>query len=477
MERSHRKIAFFEILCMMPFLVCLMSSSALHSIFKENRRTLALAAPIVAGHVGQMLMGWADTIMIGRLGVVPLAACAFANTLLMVPFVFGFGVVSSVSVRGALGFGAGDRRASGEAYRAGLLVGGGVGLVVSISLVLFLPLLGIFGQKPEVNAAAGTYFLLLGASVIPALIATASKNFCEALSRPWIPFWILMASVCLNVILNWVLIYGNLGVPALGLEGAGWATLASRGLGGLAMIVYPLVSPRLGSYTRGLWRVGDLAREARALVALGLPVGAMHLAEVSGFALGSLMMGWISIQALAAHQIAITCAATTFMIPLGLSQAVSVRVGQARGRGVVAELKPIVWGGLGLALVLMTGCALVLIFGGTWIARLFTTDANLIPLAVQLLMVAGFFQVFDGLQIVSSGTLRGFEDVRFPMGIGIGAYWCVGLPVSYALAFLGDVGALGVWLGLCLGLAVAAVALIWRVLYRLRRESCSAGAR
>jgi multidrug resistance protein, MATE family len=434
----------------------------------ENRRTLALASPIVAGHVGQMLMGWADTIMIGRVGVVPLAACAFANTVLMVPFVFGFGVLSAVSVRGALGYGRGTHAAAGDTFRAGLLVAAGVGLGVAALVYSLLGILPVFGQKPEVNAAAGPYLMLCGLSVVPALVSTSAKNFSEAFSRPWVPFWILLGSVLLNVFLNWVLIFGNLGAPALGLEGAGWATLFARLCGAVVMIAYPVLSARMRSSVRGAWVVPALRGEAGALLALGLPVGALHLAEVGGFALGSLMMGWIGVDALAAHQIAITCAATTFMVPLGLSQALGVRVGQARGAGDPSRCAPIVWGGLGLALAVMSASAIVLVFAAGPIARVFTNDPNLIPLSIHLLVIAGFFQIFDGVQIVSSGALRGFEDVKFALGAGILAWWFVALPVCWVLGFAAGLGATGVWLGFCAGLVVAAGTLLGRLVWRLR---------
>ena len=161
----------------------------------ENRRTLALASPIIAGYVGQMLMGWADTIMVGRVGVVPLAACAFANTVLAVPLVFGFAVLSSVSVRASLAFGGGRARMPGEALRAGLVIGGILGICVVGAIHAALPLLPWLGQGPEINAACKNFLILCAWSSVPVFVTTATKNFCEALSRPWVPFWIVIAGV------------------------------------------------------------------------------------------------------------------------------------------------------------------------------------------------------------------------------------------------------------------------------------------
>ena len=434
----------------------------------ENRRTLALASPIVAGFIGQMLMGLADTVMVGRIGVVPLAACAFANTVLAVPLVFGFGVLSSISVRASHAHGKGDKERAGEALRAGLVLAAVLGLLVALAIQFGVPLLPLLGQKPEVNAASVTFLILCGWSVLPVYLTTAAKNFCEALSQPWIPFWIVLASVLLNVALNWLLIYGNLGFPALGLEGAGIATLLARIAATVAIFAYVFTAHSLKSHRPTRWLAPGLGNHFRKLVALGLPVGGLHFCEVSGFAFGSLMMGWISVDALAAHQIAITCAATTFMLPLGISQAVSVRVGQARGARQTERCRPIVFGAIGVTLGFMAGFAVLFIGAGRLIAGMFVPSPEIISLAAHLLIIAGVFQLFDGLQIVSSGALRGFEDTRAPMLIGAVAYWVVALPVSGVLAFGVGIGAPGIWMGFVAGLAVAAVLLFTRLQKRLR---------
>ena len=434
----------------------------------ENRRTLALASPIIAGFVGQMLMGWADTIMVGRVGVVPLAACAFANTVLAVPFVFGFAVLSSVSVRASLAFGGGRTRMSGEALRAGLVIGSILGICVVSAIHAALPLLPWLGQGPEINAACGNFLILCAWSSVPVFVTTVTKNFCEALSRPWVPFWIVIAGVSLNVGLNWILIYGNLGAPAMGLDGAGVATLVARIAVAAAIVVYMLLAPALKENLPADWLANGLFVEIRRLLAIGLPSGGMHLAEMSGFAFGSLMMGWLGAEALAAHQIAITCAATTFMIPLGLSQAVSVRIGQARGAGEKGRYLPIVFGAFGITVLFMAIFAVVFMSAGAAIAEWFVANTAVASLAAQLLLVAGFFQIFDGVQITSSGALRGFEDTRAPMFIGMLSYWLVALPVSYLSAFKLGFGPPGIWFGFLTGLALAAAALVARLLLRIK---------
>ena len=430
----------------------------------ENRRTLALAAPIVAGFVGQMLMGWADTIMVGKVGVIPLAACAFANTVLAVPLVFGFAVLSSVSVRASLAFGAGRKRMSGEALRGGLLVAIFLGILVGGGLHLAAPFLSFLGQGDEITNTSRNFLVICAWSAVPVFITTAAKNFCEALSRPWVPFWVMMAGVLLNIALNWVFIYGNLGSPAMGIDGAGLATAIARTAVATAVVTYVLTAPSLQQALPVAWFARGCGVELRRLLAIGLPSGGMQLAEISGFASGSLMMGWLGAGALAAHQIAITCAATTFMIPLGLSQAVAVRIGQARGAAEEARYRPIVFGAWGITASIMTIFAALFMGAGTVIATWFVDNPAVTVLAAQLLLIAGLFQIFDGIQVTSAGALRGFEDTRTPMLIGVLSYWVVALPISYLCAFKLGFGPRGIWFGFVAGLAVASAALVTRLL-------------
>lgn len=444
--------------------------SLLSQSLSENRRTLALASPIMAGHLAQMLIGLTDTLMVGHVGVIPLAASALANTILAVPIVFGFGLLSAVSVKASHAHGAGHRTLAAEVLRSGLVLGAIAGLAVAVAIMLGLPWLSWLGQQDEVNRACVTYLILCTWSLPAVFLTTSAKNFCEALSHPWTPFWIMMGGVLLDILLSWILIFGNLGAPALGLEGAGLATLLARIATTAAMVAYPFWSRSLRQAAPTHWAGPGLWSQMRALVTLGLPAGTMYLFEVCGFALAALMMGWIGVDPLAAHQIAMTCVATTFMIPLGLSQAVSVRVGQVRGAGQLARCRPIIFGTLGLTVVLMAIFALLFIVHGTLIASWFIKNSAVIALTANLLLLGGLFQLFDGVQVVCAGALRGFEDTRIPLLIGIVAYWVVALPVSYACAFLFNRGPGGIWVGIVVGLGVAAVALFARVTVRLRRD-------
>lgn len=437
-------------------------------MLSENRRTLALAAPIVAGFVGQMLMGITDTVMVGHVGVVPLAACGFANTVLAVPLVFGFGILAAVSVASAQAFGSGQPKKAGEALRAGIAISLAMGLLMALSAHALLPHLGVFGQPDEVNRGAGGYFLLCAWSFIPVFVTGSTKNFCEALGKPWPPFWIMMAGVGLNVFLNWVFIFGNLGAEAMGLEGAGLATLLSRTAVMIVILAYPALSAALRSALPGDWLAPGLVAESRRLLGIGIHTGGLNLSEITGFSFGSLMMGWLGIIPLAAHQIALTCAATTFMVPLGLAQAASVRVGHALGAGRKDRLPFITGGVIGLTAAVMAAFAACYFLLGDTVAGAFTADTAVRDLTVKLFVLAGVFQVFDGVQIVSSGALRGFSDTAVPFGIGVFSYWIVALPVSWTLAFQAGMGAEGIWIGFVVGLFVAALAMLARLVAKVR---------
>jgi MATE family multidrug resistance protein len=436
---------------------------------REIRPTLALALPIMAGMVSQMLMGLADTIMVGRVGVIPLAACTLVNAIAHLPLVFGIGLLSSIAVLTSQAFGARKRDEAGEVLRHGMLLSLGTGLLAALSLIALLPFLGRLGQPVEVVDAAGTYLVLLAISLLPALVAHGGKQFSEALKHPWAPTFILLSGVFLNVFLNWVLIYGNLGAPAMGLEGAGWATIGTRVLIVIAMLAYVFRGRDLRAFHPVRWRARLEMQWFKDLFHLGTPVAVQHLFEVGAFAFAALMMGWISAEAIAAHQIALACASTTFMFGLGIGVAACIRVGHAYGAAQYLRMRRIGFGGVGLAVMIMGMFGLVFILGGKWIAGWFIDSPAVVALGAQLLFVAAVFQVADGIQIASISALRGLSDVRVPAVIALLAYWAIALPLGSFLAFVMGMGAIGIWIGLAGGLGVAAVGLLLRFHLRTRR--------
>ncbi|HHY84100.1 MAG TPA: MATE family efflux transporter [Verrucomicrobia bacterium] len=429
---------------------------------REARPTLALAFPIMGGMLSQMLMGLADTIMVGRVGVVPLAACSLVNAVAHLPLVFGFGLLSAIAVLTAQAYGARRPDDAAQVLRHGLLMSVLMGLAAALSLIGVRPWLAVLRQPPEVVEAADTYLILFAASMFPALVAHGMKQFSEALKHPWAPTVVLLGGVGLNVLLNWVLIYGHWGAPAMGLDGAGWATLLARSGMALAMLGYVLVAAPLRAYRPARWSGRLEWQRLRGLLALGVPVALQHLLEVSAFVFAALMMGWIGSEAIAAHQIAMTCAATTFMFPLGIGMAVCIRVGHAYGAAQFSRMRRIGFGGVGMAAAIMAVSGVLFMTAGRPIAGLFITAPEVLNLAAQLLIVAAIFQIADGVQVVAISALRGLNDVRHPAAIAGLAYWVLALPVGSLLAFRFGLGAMGIWIGLAAGLGVAAAGLSWR---------------
>ncbi len=448
--------------------------------WKECGLTLRLAVPLVMGQLAQMLMGVVDTVMIGRLGTVPLAASAFANSLLMVPLVFGVGVLSSVSMKTAQAGGAGDHGAGRSALRSGLWLATGLGLAVVAGFALLLPWLGGFGQPEEVVRATPGYLMTCAVSLLPALTGMALKNQADALNFPWPPFWIMLGGVALNAVLNALWIYGQAGFPALGLEGAGYATLTARTVTTLALLGWMGRSPALRAWMP--WTgtskkpprrdAGGMAEELRLalpLLRLGLPAGLHLLAEVSMFMVAALLVGFLGVVPMAAHQVTLTCASVTFMIPLGISMALTVRVGELTGAGrdAMTRRHAVLLGGWGLGWLAALG-SMGLFFGlGREVAAGFTRDPAVVAAAAPLLIIAGFFQLGDATQVISAGALRGVHDVRFPARLALLTLWGVALPVSWVLGFPLGLGSRGVWIGLAAGLGVAGVVLglrAWRQL-------------
>ena len=425
----------------------------------ESRTTIRLAIPLIVGQLGQMLISLSDTLMLGWLGVTELAACSFANTLIYLPMMFGIGMSMAVSIRVSQARGANDPPAARAALRHGLYITLALGLLTLATAFALLPFLGMFKQDPKIIAIVPDFFLILAASMIPAMASMTVKNHADAMNRPWPVFWISMGGVALNIALNWILIFGKLGMPALGLEGAAVATLIARtaSLGG--MIFWCVRNPGLKEWIPIHWfRVPDWSA-VKDLVATGFPASMHLLAEVSAFVAATLIIGNMGEAALASHQVAIQCAATIFMIPLGISMALTVRIGEAFGAKNQAAMRPIMASGwmMGVAFTILSASSFV-IFNDE-LAGLFIDDAKVLEVAAALLIVAAVFQFCDSLQIIAAGVLRGLDDVKIPAMIAFWANWVVSIPLGWILAVKLGMGVTGMWWGITLGLTITAVML------------------
>jgi MATE family multidrug resistance protein len=431
-------------------------------IFREIRPTLALAVPIIIGQVSQMLMGITDSVMIGHTGTVALAASSFGGNVFGIFYVLGIGLMLPVAVLVSHAQGARRHAESGEYLRHGLALALGFGVLETVVITLLGGRLDAFGQPAEILAIVNPFFWLIGASITPVLIYLALRQYAEAMGRPWVPMIIMLGGVVLNACLNWVFIYGHWGVPALGLTGAGISTLTSRTLGAAVLFEWVRRDPRLNAALPRRW-LAPLSRVTLGeMLKLGLPASGMLLFESGAFAGSAVMMGWLGAVPLAAHQIAISCASTTFMFFLGLSMAAGMRISGAAGAGETERLRPIGYSALGLGALIAAFFMALYLFANRRIAGWFVEDPAVISLAAQLLVVAGLFQLFDGGQVIGSAVLRGLKDVKVPAMITFVAYWGIAMGSGYYFGVRRGFGALGIWGSLAAGLTAASVLLALR---------------
>ncbi len=428
----------------------------------ETRRTLWLAGPIIMGQLGQIMLHVIDSLMVGRLGAVPLAASALASSLSIIFLVFGFGVSSCVSTLVSRANGAQNRFECGEYLRHGFLLNVSVAVLMIVLVELTLPFLVLLDQPAEVVAEAKGFMRLLSFSFLPVLAAQTFKNFAEALGDTMRPMIIMIFALPLNAALNWVLIFGNLGLPQLGLMGAGYATLITRTLAAIALMFLVLKSVRLEENRPAQWWIKFERSRFVEMLKVGLPSGFQSLFEVGAFSVAAVMMGWLGTKTLAAHQIAINVASLTFMVPMGLSFAVAIRVGNAMGAKDYQAARRIGLGAFGVAIFFAILFSIGFVLGREEIPKLYIDDPEVWALAGPLFLLAGAFQIFDGLQVVGVGCLRGLLDIRFPTVVTFVAYWVLSLPLGYVFAFWLDWKGAGIWTGLSIGLLVPAVLLTTR---------------
>lgn len=429
---------------------------------KEHlRKHLVLAYPVVIGQLGHIMVTVADTIMVGRVGVIPLAAATFGSTFHHVLMVFGIGVSYAITPLVAA-LDPKDQKGLMKYLQNGWILN----LMLSILLVLVLLLaaqfLMYFGQEEPVAMAAKPYLIIIGSSLIPLMVFQTYRQFAEGLSDTFNPMVVSIIANLINVALNYVLIYGALGFPELGLNGAAIATLISRVL--MAIIMWWIIRRKLTGF-----RFRFDLRVVRQMMKIGVPSGMQYVFEIGAFATAAIMVGWISAEALAAHQIALNLAAVTYMCATGIGAAATVRIGNQMGLKNLRDLKIAGYSSLAMAAVFMAFCSLLFIVFRHFFTALYVEDAYVRELAATLLIIAAAFQISDGLQAVGLGILRGLTDVKIPTLITFVAYWILAIPGGYFLGFTMNMGVLGVWYALSGGLTIAAVAHIIRF-YRLSNK-------
>ena len=448
------------------------------------KRNLKVAFPVMLTQLGAALVGLADSIMVGHYGTTDLAAVSFSNALFFTVMVFAMGALMGVTplvgnVRGRLEKlmqqGTTEEEIAHKheqitSYLANGLVFTGLMCILSLALLVpCIPYLDAFGQEPEVIASARPYYILIVLSIVPFLLFSFSKQFLEGLGNTLVAMLITLGCNLLNILFNWVFIFGHWGFEPMGAEGAGWATLIARSLMPVCFFVAMCVKADWRQYIVSLKGRLITRREIEHLISIGTPIGLQSFAEAFLFTASFVIIGWISKEALAAHHIANQMADLTFMLALGIGSATTIRVSYQLGKGDIQAVKMASRASVHLCLLMNTIGAAIMIFGRNIIPYIFTEDQEVIPIASSLLIIAGTFQYADGLQCIGAAMLRGIQDVRAPMRIALFSYIGIALPLGLALTFPVGWGALGMWIAFVIALAIPAVLFHIRFHKQLKR--------
>lgn len=440
------------------------------SVF-EAKKTLKLAYPVIIGQLAQMAIGMIDVAMVGAVGYKELAAAALVNSVVNIPMVLGIGITISVSQLVSMANGRNDRALVSHYLFNGFVLAVITALTISLGLEAGKNALYHMGQDPEVVSLAIPYMSIIAVSITPMVLFMALKQFTDGLEYTKTAMMISISAIPLNALLNWILIYGHWGFPRLELVGAGWGTLLTRCVTFTALVIVVLRHSSFKKYIIIRKRQWFLKKRTwRDLLYIGIPSSLQVGMESGAFAVSAILVGTIGAREQAAHQIAMTMASLAFMIPLGLSQAGSIRVSNSYGRRnwpllrLIGKTTLIIGSGYGIF------SAISFILFKNSIPFLFNDDAVVIQIASYLLLFAAVFQVSDSIQTVSSGLLRGIKDVKIPTLYIFIAYWVVGLPAGSLMAFYYDFGPSGIWIGFIVGLTLSASLLGARFVRMSKKE-------
>lgn len=437
--------------------------------------TALLGAPLIGAQIAQLAINTTDVLIIGHLGTVELAAIVLASQYFFTVFILGTGFSTAAIPMATHALARGDERGVRRSIRMGLWASLAYALAAIPVFLFSEPILLLLGQKPEVASHAASYLHIAGFGIIPALMFMVLRAFLSALKRASIILYVTIAVLALNALFAYTFVLGHFGMPAFGMKAAAFVAVSVNLFGFTAAVLYIGRVPTLAAYglfTR-FWRADWPA--LGEVVRLGIPVGLMMLAEVSLFTVASLMMGWIGTLELAAHGIALQFASMSFMVPLGLSQAATVRVGLAAGAGERDNVLRAGGAAILLATLFALASCLLFIVERESLARLFIDPASsnaaaLVATAGPFIIVAGAFQLFDGLQAIGAGLARGLKDSTVPMVLAIVSYWGIGFTGAYLLSFPLGFGGIGIWYGFMLGLGAAAILINGRFYFLASRN-------
>ncbi len=424
----------------------------------QGRALLRLGLPLIGGHLASFAIHITDTVMLGWYDANALAAMVLGGTLFFVTLIVGSGFAQALMPVVAAAVSSGETPRVRRATRMAMWISVAFGALAMPIFLLAETILLSIGQNPWLSDVAGSYLTIAGWGLIPALLVWVMRSYLSALERTQVVLWVTVGTAALNAVINYALIFGNWGAPELGIRGAALASVSVQLAGLLALTIYVMrVTPEHTLFQR-LWRP-DWAALIH-IFQLGWPIGLTMLAEVGLFSASAIMMGWVGTVELAAHGIAIQLASLAFLVHLGLSNAATIRAGQAWGKSDMTSLRQIsvstsvLSGGFALvAIAIFVAFAPELL--GLFMDPQDPVRPDVIAVGTGLLYVAALFQLADAGQVQALGLLRGMQDTRAPMVMAALSYWAIGLPISYLLGFVLGLGGIGIWLGLTVGLVIA----------------------
>lgn len=439
-------------------------------ISSENKRTLQLAIPIIIANLVQVLMGIIDSAMVGAINSDLLAASSLVVNVISIPYILCIGLTLAVATLISSALGASQTSAMTDILKNALLLNGLFAFIIALLIQLFSFVVHHMGQDDIVAELAQPYLEIMGWSIIPMILFLTLKQFSDGLEETKWPMYISLATIPVNIVLNYILIYGAFGFPRLELIGAGIGTLLTRIFMLIAMAILIIKSRKFKDYITSVYdRWQPQWVTIKNLLRIGIPSSMQYAMESWAFSVSGIMIGWLGAQQQASHQIALSLASFTFMVSLGLSAAGSIRVSNAKGRGDLLQLRQIGKGTLKMAIIFGVICGLIFILFRHQLPWIFNDETPVIAAAAHLLILAAVFQISDSTQAIGVGLLRGIHDVKVPTLFVILAYWVIGIPTGYVLAFPLGLEATGIWIGLVFGLTISAIMLNLRF-FRLTKQ-------
>ncbi|NNM18529.1 MAG: MATE family efflux transporter [Croceitalea sp.] len=450
----------------------------LTSYTKEFAYNLKLSYPVILGMLGHTFVAFADNIMVGQLGTAELAAVSLGNSFVFIAMSLGIGFSTAITPLVAEADGAGNKADGKRALKHGLVLCTLLGFTLFVIILLCKPLMYVMKQPEEVVVLAIPYLELVAFSLVPLITFQAFKQFSEGLSQTKYPMYATILANVINIVLNYLLIFGSFGFPKMGIVGAAVGTLASR----FVMVAYLWFilkkKQKFHDYVTGFNFKVIEKKVMKKIISLGFPSALQMFFEVAIFTGAIWLSGVLGKNAQAANQIALNLSSMTFMVGMGLSVAAMIRVGNQKGLQNFGELRRIAQSVFYLTFLLEIAFAALFFIGRHWLPTIYLDvddlanqldNTEVIVMAAELLLVAAFFQISDGIQVVVLGALRGLQDVKIPTFITFIAYWLIGFPVSYYLGLHTELKSTGIWIGLLLGLTASAVMLYIRFNYLTNR--------